>query len=202
MSSAEAVCLPRRQGPRPISLKRVEVFSFVLGLGVNSGLLWGHPGARCFLHWGGAMHTCVRFLGDVRSRSILDSKGADIDGGLCDVVCSDGTGLPTLRPRARGAVGWGRALFSPCSSGAAMCPVNKLLCFLPGRMFIFYGNKTSTQFLNFTPTLICSDDLQANILGPVAPRAKGRVGGRIDSEDSPGAGPAVSGSDSCQAVHP
>uniref|UniRef100_A0A452G2S5 AP-2 complex subunit alpha n=1 Tax=Capra hircus TaxID=9925 RepID=A0A452G2S5_CAPHI len=36
-----------------------------------------------------------------------------------------------------------------------------------GRMFIFYGNKTSTQFLNFTPTLICSDDLQANILGPV-----------------------------------
>ncbi|KAI5934922.1 AP-2 complex subunit alpha-2 [Manis javanica] len=36
-----------------------------------------------------------------------------------------------------------------------------------GRMFIFYGNKTSTQFLNFTPTLICSDDLQANILGPI-----------------------------------
>ncbi|XP_034501839.1 AP-2 complex subunit alpha-2 isoform X6 [Ailuropoda melanoleuca] len=33
-----------------------------------------------------------------------------------------------------------------------------------GRMFIFYGNKTSTQFLNFTPTLICSDDLQTNIL--------------------------------------
>lgn len=31
-------------------------------------------------------------------------------------------------------------------------------------MFIFYGNKTSTQFLNFTPTLICADDLQANIL--------------------------------------
>ncbi|XP_025771337.1 AP-2 complex subunit alpha-2 [Puma concolor] len=36
-----------------------------------------------------------------------------------------------------------------------------------GRMFIFYGNKTSTQFLNFTPTLICSDDLQMNILGLV-----------------------------------
>ncbi|OXB73804.1 UNVERIFIED_CONTAM: hypothetical protein H355_010350 [Colinus virginianus] len=34
----------------------------------------------------------------------------------------------------------------------------------PGRMFIFYGNKTSTQFLNFTPTVICSDDLQPNIL--------------------------------------
>ncbi|KAM6322101.1 AP-2 complex subunit alpha-2 isoform 1-T1 [Podargus strigoides] len=33
-----------------------------------------------------------------------------------------------------------------------------------GRMFIFYGNKTSTQFLNFTPTVICSDDLQSNIL--------------------------------------
>ncbi|KAF6102042.1 adaptor related protein complex 2 subunit alpha 2 [Phyllostomus discolor] len=40
-----------------------------------------------------------------------------------------------------------------------------------GRMFIFYGNKTSTQFLNFTPTLICSDDLQANILGSVCPMA-------------------------------
>lgn len=38
---------------------------------------------------------------------------------------------------------------------------------LLGRMFIFYGNKTSTQFLNFTPTLICSDDLQMNILGLV-----------------------------------
>uniref|UniRef100_A0A8V0ZRP2 AP-2 complex subunit alpha n=1 Tax=Gallus gallus TaxID=9031 RepID=A0A8V0ZRP2_CHICK len=35
---------------------------------------------------------------------------------------------------------------------------------IPGRMFIFYGNKTSTQFLNFTPTVICSDDLQPNIL--------------------------------------
>uniref|UniRef100_A0A2K6FLL3 AP-2 complex subunit alpha n=1 Tax=Propithecus coquereli TaxID=379532 RepID=A0A2K6FLL3_PROCO len=35
-----------------------------------------------------------------------------------------------------------------------------------GRMFIFYGNKTSTQFLNFTPTLICPDDLQSHILGP------------------------------------
>ncbi|KAL7992096.1 hypothetical protein Chor_016352, partial [Crotalus horridus] len=33
-----------------------------------------------------------------------------------------------------------------------------------GRMFIFYGNKTSTPFLNFVPTLICSDDLQSNIL--------------------------------------
>ncbi|KAJ6664958.1 hypothetical protein lerEdw1_005189 [Lerista edwardsae] len=33
-----------------------------------------------------------------------------------------------------------------------------------GRMFIFYGNKTSTQFLNFAPTLICSDELQSNIL--------------------------------------
>lgn len=39
----------------------------------------------------------------------------------------------------------------------------------PGRMFIFYGNKTSTQFLNFTPTLICSDGLQADILGSVSP---------------------------------
>uniref|UniRef100_A0A2K6KHY3 AP-2 complex subunit alpha n=1 Tax=Rhinopithecus bieti TaxID=61621 RepID=A0A2K6KHY3_RHIBE len=46
-----------------------------------------------------------------------------------------------------------------------------------GRMFIFYGNKTSTQFLNFTPTLICSDELQPNILGfitkPVDPTVEG-----------------------------
>uniref|UniRef100_F6RMD2 AP-2 complex subunit alpha n=1 Tax=Callithrix jacchus TaxID=9483 RepID=F6RMD2_CALJA len=46
-----------------------------------------------------------------------------------------------------------------------------------GRMFIFYGNKTSTQFLNFTPTLICSDDLQPHILGcitkPVDPTVEG-----------------------------
>lgn len=38
------------------------------------------------------------------------------------------------------------------------------ILFFLGRMFIFYGNKTSTQFLNFTPTVICSDDLQSNIL--------------------------------------
>lgn len=50
-----------------------------------------------------------------------------------------------------------------------MVCVKKLFLFLLGRMFIFYGNKTSTQFLNFTPTLICSDDLQPNILGFIAP---------------------------------
>ncbi|XP_026946096.1 AP-2 complex subunit alpha-2 isoform X3 [Sagmatias obliquidens] len=45
-----------------------------------------------------------------------------------------------------------------------------------GRMFIFYGNKTSTQFLSFTPTLICSDDLQANLslqTKPVDPTVDG-----------------------------
>lgn len=41
---------------------------------------------------------------------------------------------------------------------------NASVLLLLGRMFIFYGNKTSTQFLNFTPTVICSDDLQPNIL--------------------------------------
>uniref|UniRef100_A0A2K5JXU8 AP-2 complex subunit alpha n=1 Tax=Colobus angolensis palliatus TaxID=336983 RepID=A0A2K5JXU8_COLAP len=57
-----------------------------------------------------------------------------------------------------------------------MC-VKKWFLFLLGRMFIFYGNKTSTQFLNFTPTLICSDELQPNILGfitkPVDPTVEG-----------------------------
>ncbi|XP_060119009.1 AP-2 complex subunit alpha-2 isoform X2 [Heteronotia binoei] len=45
-----------------------------------------------------------------------------------------------------------------------------------GRMFIFYGNKTSTQFLNFTPTLICSDDLQSSLnlqTKPVDPAVEG-----------------------------
>ncbi|XP_054826477.1 AP-2 complex subunit alpha-2 isoform X2 [Eublepharis macularius] len=45
-----------------------------------------------------------------------------------------------------------------------------------GRMFIFYGNKTSTQFLNFTPTLICSDDLQSSLnlqTKPVDPTVEG-----------------------------
>uniref|UniRef100_A0A2K6RGW0 AP-2 complex subunit alpha n=1 Tax=Rhinopithecus roxellana TaxID=61622 RepID=A0A2K6RGW0_RHIRO len=45
-----------------------------------------------------------------------------------------------------------------------------------GRMFIFYGNKTSTQFLNFTPTLICSDELQPNLnlqTKPVDPTVEG-----------------------------
>ncbi|XP_061466077.1 AP-2 complex subunit alpha-2 isoform X9 [Rhineura floridana] len=45
-----------------------------------------------------------------------------------------------------------------------------------GRMFIFYGNKTSTQFLNFSPTLICSDDLQSSLnlqTKPVDPTVEG-----------------------------
>ncbi|XP_069079237.1 AP-2 complex subunit alpha-2 isoform X2 [Pleurodeles waltl] len=45
-----------------------------------------------------------------------------------------------------------------------------------GRMLIFYGNKTSTQFLNFTPTLICSDDLKSNLnlqTKPVDPTVDG-----------------------------
>ncbi|XP_068116909.1 AP-2 complex subunit alpha-2 isoform X2 [Hyperolius riggenbachi] len=32
-----------------------------------------------------------------------------------------------------------------------------------GRMFIFYGNKMSAQFQNFTTTLICSDELKASL---------------------------------------
>ncbi|XP_075693724.1 AP-2 complex subunit alpha-2 isoform X2 [Rhinoderma darwinii] len=32
-----------------------------------------------------------------------------------------------------------------------------------GRMFIFYGNKLSSQFQNFTPTLVCSDELNASL---------------------------------------
>ncbi|XP_056382883.1 AP-2 complex subunit alpha-2 isoform X1 [Hyla sarda] len=32
-----------------------------------------------------------------------------------------------------------------------------------GRMFIFYGNKLSSQFQNFTPTLVCSEELKASL---------------------------------------
>ncbi|MEE6498605.1 hypothetical protein FKM82_003178 [Ascaphus truei] len=45
-----------------------------------------------------------------------------------------------------------------------------------GRMFIFYGNKMSTQYQNFTPTLICSDELKANLnlqSKPVEPTVDG-----------------------------
>ncbi|XP_042298144.1 AP-2 complex subunit alpha-2 isoform X2 [Sceloporus undulatus] len=45
-----------------------------------------------------------------------------------------------------------------------------------GRMFIFYGNKTSTQFINFTSTLVCSDDLQSSLnlqTKPVDPTVEG-----------------------------
>lgn len=71
----------------------------------------------------------------------------------------------------------GGSAFLRAAQEAVACRGNKLLCFLLGRMFIFYGNKTSTQFLSFTPTLICSDDLQANILGSVAPRPLAEAGG-------------------------
>ncbi|CAH2325370.1 AP-2 complex subunit alpha-2 isoform X1 [Pelobates cultripes] len=45
-----------------------------------------------------------------------------------------------------------------------------------GRIFIFYGNKVSAQFQNFTPTLICSDDLSSNLnlqSKPVEPTVDG-----------------------------
>lgn len=76
--------------------------------------------------------------------------------------------------RGAGALHWARrpSLCGDSARGGALgvrvgrCETDRSLL---GRMFIFYGNKTSTQFLSFTPTLICSDDLQANILGSAAP---------------------------------
>ncbi|CAI9610900.1 unnamed protein product [Staurois parvus] len=45
-----------------------------------------------------------------------------------------------------------------------------------GRMFIFYGNKMSSQFQNFTSTLMCSDELKASLnlqSKPVEPAVDG-----------------------------
>ncbi|KAM3919532.1 AP-2 complex subunit alpha-2 isoform 3-T3 [Leptodactylus fuscus] len=45
-----------------------------------------------------------------------------------------------------------------------------------GRVFIFYGNKLSSQFQNFTPTLVCSDELKASLnlqSKPVEPTVDG-----------------------------
>ncbi|XP_069595807.1 AP-2 complex subunit alpha-2 isoform X2 [Ranitomeya imitator] len=45
-----------------------------------------------------------------------------------------------------------------------------------GRMFIFYGNKLSSQFQNFTPTLVCSEELKASLnlqSKPVEPTVDG-----------------------------
>ncbi|XP_066438956.1 AP-2 complex subunit alpha-2-like isoform X2 [Eleutherodactylus coqui] len=45
-----------------------------------------------------------------------------------------------------------------------------------GRIFIFYGNKLSSQFQNFTPTLVCSDELKASLnlqSKPVEPTVDG-----------------------------
>lgn len=81
--------------------------------------------------------------------------------------------LESRGPRGRGG---STALSSDAASEATgLLPVRtqvacEMMCVfsLLGRMFIFYGNKTSTQFLNFTPTLICSDGLQPDILGSVS----------------------------------
>lgn len=35
-----------------------------------------------------------------------------------------------------------------------------------GRMYLFYGNKTSVQFQNFSPTVVHPGDLQTHILRP------------------------------------
>lgn len=38
-----------------------------------------------------------------------------------------------------------------------------LLC-APGRIYVFYGNKTSAQFLNFSSSVSSPDTLKAHIL--------------------------------------
>uniref|UniRef100_A0A452QZ03 AP-2 complex subunit alpha n=1 Tax=Ursus americanus TaxID=9643 RepID=A0A452QZ03_URSAM len=47
-----------------------------------------------------------------------------------------------------------------------------------GRMYLFYGNKTSVQFQNFSPTVVHPGDLQTHIL-PLAVQTK-RVAAQVD----------------------
>uniref|UniRef100_A0A3B3U5L2 AP-2 complex subunit alpha n=1 Tax=Poecilia latipinna TaxID=48699 RepID=A0A3B3U5L2_9TELE len=42
-----------------------------------------------------------------------------------------------------------------------------------GRMYLFYGNKTSVQFASFTTTVSCPGELQSHILGIVEPLVEG-----------------------------
>uniref|UniRef100_A0A3P9NI05 AP-2 complex subunit alpha n=1 Tax=Poecilia reticulata TaxID=8081 RepID=A0A3P9NI05_POERE len=42
-----------------------------------------------------------------------------------------------------------------------------------GRMYLFYGNKTSVQFASFTTTVSCPGELQTHILGIVEPLVEG-----------------------------
>ena len=40
---------------------------------------------------------------------------------------------------------------------------------LLGRIYVFFGNKTSNQFLDFSSTVNCPDLLKTNILQPPRP---------------------------------
>uniref|UniRef100_A0A2K5CMG6 AP-2 complex subunit alpha n=1 Tax=Aotus nancymaae TaxID=37293 RepID=A0A2K5CMG6_AOTNA len=94
-------------------------------------------------------------------------------GLLVDVFSDSASAVAPLAPGSEDNF----ARYTLCSNTSPLFASFLCFCFPLGRMFIFYGNKTSTQFLNFTPTLICSDDLQPHILGcitkPVDPTVEG-----------------------------
>lgn len=61
----------------------------------------------------------------------------------------------SVRMGSRGYFAW---VLSRDSDGGLPLPITA------GRMYLFYGNKTSVQFQNFTPTVVHPGDLQTHIL--------------------------------------
>lgn len=115
---------------------------------------------RCPRGCGGALCPRGRRGSGGSAPRLLESRGPW--GKVTPVPRGRGGSTALPSDAARVATG---PLPVPVQAACEMMCVFSLL----GRMFIFYGNKTSTQFLNFTPTLICSDGLQADILGSVSP---------------------------------
>lgn len=77
-----------------------------------------------------------------------------------------GVSQGTVGMGGRETLGWAWGRGQRDSDGALPPPPTA------GRMYLFYGNKTSVQFQNFSPTVVHPGDLQTHILsGPAQPPA-------------------------------
>lgn len=59
---------------------------------------------------------------------------------------------------------WYTATTTPCFCECMQISQTLIGCFLPGRIYVFFGNKTSTQFLNFSSSVTSQDTLNTHIL--------------------------------------